>query len=66
MRVICPTNQREKDFDHREPRLLKLMRSVMKVPPTRGSLIRALKAISDTSLVNIVVWSRTKRQVSRM
>ena len=56
MRVICPTNQREKDLDQREPRLLKLMRRVMKVPPTRGSLILALKAISETSLVNIVVW----------
>ena len=64
--MICPTNQREKDFDQREPRLLKLMRRVMKVPPTRGSLILALNAISETSLVNIVVWWRTNTKVSRM
>ena len=66
MKVIWSTNQREKDFDQREPRLLKLMRRVMKVAPTRGSLILALNAISETSLVNIVVWWRTKTKARRM
>ena len=56
----------ENDLLHMLPRFQKVLRRVMKVPPTRGSLILALNAISETSLVNIVVWWRTNTKVSRM